>query len=93
MTLITITLSEEEQDFILGIAGQLAQGQMITPVTALSIAGKIRRVRAAEEAFAEAYRTPDATACGLCGAPRNSHDADDHGWQWLTSKSSGEPAG
>lgn len=45
MTLVTITLDDGEQDFILGIAGQLGQGAIITPVTALSIAGKIREAR------------------------------------------------
>lgn len=82
VTMITITLSEEEQDFILGIAGHGTPEQLIIPRTAESIAKKILRTRAAEEAFQEAYEQPDTTACGLCSAPRNSHDADDHHWQW-----------
>jgi hypothetical protein len=44
MPVITITLDDGEQDFILGIAGQGETGK-ITPDTALSIAAKVREAR------------------------------------------------
>lgn len=83
--MITITLTDEEQDFILGIAGRGTPGQLIIPLTAQSIAKKILRTRAAEEAFRAAYEQPETTECGLCGIPKDIHPdlTADHHWQWL----------
>lgn len=83
MTLITITLTEEEQDLILGIAGE--EGFSFDPSAIQPIAEKIRRTRKAEEAFREAYEQPDTTECGLCGVPKDIHPdlTADHHWQWL----------
>lgn len=81
MTMITITLSPGEQEVLLKMADEVAAERgILTPWE--SIADKIRKTRKAEEAFREAYGQPDTTACGLCSTPRNSHDADDHHWQW-----------
>lgn len=76
MTLITITLTEGEQKVLLDLQ------RLRFPNSLVTIAEKIRKTRKAEEMFREAYEQPDTTACGLCQAPKESHDADDHHWQW-----------
>jgi hypothetical protein len=95
MTLITITLTPEEQ-------GKLLEMYRRFPVTLGSVAEKIRKTRKAEEAFREAYEQPDTTACGLCWVARNVHpdypDNDarpesDHAWQIQLGDLPGEPAG
>jgi hypothetical protein len=35
--------------------------------------------------YPEATPLPDDTACGLCGVPRNEHDASQHPWQWVAA--------
>lgn len=76
MALVNITLTEKEQEFLLGIAGDPSV-KLVIPVTARSIAGKIRRAQDTEE-----WTVPDMTPCGLCEAPRSTHDEPDHNWQW-----------
>ena len=80
MSLITITLTEQEQETLLSMAGWTLGDTCPESPAWDSVAAKIRRVQAAEEAFGAAYG--DA-ACGLCDIPRDLHDAEDHGWQWL----------
>ncbi len=42
MTLVNITLTEDEQAFLIGLTGE---GSTITPYTAFGIASKIREAR------------------------------------------------
>lgn len=96
MTLITITLTEEEQKHLLKME-EYARSVIASDDTSapswLSIAEKVRRVQKAEAAFREAYEQPETTECGLCGIPKDIHPdlTADHHWQWLRKLPPAEP--
>ena len=83
--LVSITLSEEDQDRILAREQDYSRNfaSLGNPWTFL--AEKIRRAQ--EDLWTDELRaSPDMTPCGRCGALRHAHQDSrpepDHIWQW-----------
>jgi len=84
VNLVAITLDEDEQAFLLGVAGT---GFFVhSPDIALSIAAKVRRAKDVSPWGELREPLPEFRACGICGIPGDLHDRlperqRDHTWQ------------